>query len=301
VTLTGPEPRFRSLYRQSVPGSRINEDGLGLLGHCAWIIDGATGLSTEQLIGGGSDAAWLAGAVSGTLEKLADEGHGGADLLRQLEIEIGRAFEETTAHLPGRHVHHAPSACLGFVQARQVGAGRLQVEGRFLGDVVALVPSEQGVLRWTDERAKPFERKTLALLDSEGHEPGRIPEAVRRQILDNRTKLNRPDGYWVVNPCLPFAGRELQFEAHMETGGLIVLATDGFMRLVDVFGAYTDHSLHVALTEGRGDELIEELRALERSDLLSGAYPRVKTHDDATVLVIAAETRDQKEFRKADR
>jgi len=48
-----------------------------------------------------------------------------------------------------------------------------------------------------------------------------------------------------------------------------------------------------------GDRL--EVAGLERSDLLSGAYPRVKTHDDATVLVIAAETRDQKEFRKADR
>jgi hypothetical protein len=34
---------------------------------------------------------------------------------------------------------------------------------------------------------------------------------------------------------------------------------------------------------------MKELRERERSDLLAAAYPRVKTHDDATFLVIAAE------------
>ncbi|MXQ10187.1 hypothetical protein [Microvirga makkahensis] len=290
MTLTGPEPRLRSLYRQSVPGSRINEDGLGLLGHCAWIVDGATGLSTEQLTGGGSDAAWLAGAIDEALGKLTSEGYGGTDLLQRLETEISRAFEDATAHRPGLHVHHAPSACLGLVRALRAGEGRLRVEGLLLGDVVALVPSEQGIVRWTDERAKPFERRTLAALEGGGHEPGRMPDAVRRQIMDNRTKLNQQGGYWVVNPCLPFAGHELRFEAEVQAGALIVLATDGFMRLVDVFGTYTNSSLHAALAAGRGDDLIGELRALERSDRLSEEYPRVKAHDDASVLVIAAET-----------
>lgn len=288
MTLTGPAPRFRSLYRQSVPGSRINEDGLGLRGHCAWIVDGATGLSTEQLTGGGSDAAWLAGTIDEVLDRMV--GTEGPKLdLQKLEAEVHRAFEAATAHLPGHHVNHVPSACLGLVEA-QTNGGTIRIQGSFLGDVVALVPSEQGIERWTDERSKPFERKTLAALEAGGHQPGRMPEAVRRQILENRASLNRPGGYWVVSPSQPFAGRELRFEAQVQEGEVIVLATDGFMRLVDVFGAYTDRSLHAALAEGRGDDLIGELRALERGDLLSGAYPRVKTHDDATVLVIAAET-----------
>ncbi|PVE25309.1 hypothetical protein DC522_05210 [Microvirga sp. KLBC 81] len=290
MTLTGPRTLFRSLYRQSLSGSRINEDGLGLHGHSAWIIDGATGLSTEQLTKGGSDAAWLAGVIGETLERLVGEQRPGADHLRRLEAEVRGMFQAVTAHLPGHHVHHAPSACLALIQAREAEAGNLMVEGFFLGDVVALVPAEQGIVRWTDERAKPLERKTLAALEAGGHEPGQMPEAVRRQVLENRTRLNRPDGYWVVSPSLPWAGRELRFEAQVQAGEVIVLATDGFMRLVDIFSAYTDRSLHAALAKGRGEELIDELRALERSDLRSGDYPRVKTHDDATVLVIAAET-----------
>jgi hypothetical protein len=158
--------------------------------------------------------------------------------------------------------------------------------------VIALVPSEKGLVRWSDERAKPFEKKTLAALEAREHAPGSIPEAVRRQILENRTKLNRPDGYWVVNPLRPWAGRELRFAAQVEAGAPIVLATDGFMRLVDVFGAYSDSILHARLAAGKGAGLMEELRERERSDSMAGAFPRVKTHDDATFLVIAAEPDD---------
>jgi hypothetical protein len=287
VNATGPISRFRSLDRLSLPGSRVNEDGIGLRGSFAWVIDGATGLSDEQLTSGGSDAAWLAGLIGDRLMDLA--GEEGDAVLSRLEADIHSIFRETTAHVPEVGDHHAPSACLGLVEAHPGEGGQVRVQGRFLGDVIALVPTERGVVRWTDERAKPFEKKTLAALGAREHAPGSIPEAVKRQILENRTKLNRPDGYWVVNPLRPWAGRELRFEAQVKPGEPIVLATDGFMRLVDVFGAYSDTALHARLAAGKGPDLMQELRERERSDLLAAAYPRVKTHDDATFLVIAAE------------
>jgi hypothetical protein len=287
VNATGPISRFRSLDRLSLPGSRVNEDGIGLRGPFAWVIDGATGLSDEQLTSGGSDAAWLAGLVGDRLMDLA--GEEGDAVLSRLEADIHSIFRETTAHVPEVGDHHAPSACLGLVEAHPGEGGQVRVQGRFLGDVIALVPTERGIVRWTDERAKPFEKKTLAALGAREHAPGSIPEAVKRQILENRTKLNRPDGYWVVNPLRPWAGRELRFEAQVKPGEPIVLATDGFMRLVDVFGAYSDTALHARLAAGKGPDLMQELRERERNDLLAAAYPRVKTHDDATFLVIAAE------------
>jgi hypothetical protein len=69
VNATGSHSVFRSLHRLSVPGSRVNEDGIGLHGSFAWVIDGATGMSDEQLTSGGSDAAWLAGLIG---ERLLD-------------------------------------------------------------------------------------------------------------------------------------------------------------------------------------------------------------------------------------
>jgi hypothetical protein len=57
------------------------------------------------------------------------------------------------------------------------------------------------------------------------------------------------------------------------------------MRLVDVFGAYADDTLYAALASGEADNLMGELRGYER-DLMARARPRVKKHDDATVLVL---------------
>jgi len=290
VNITGATPSFRFLDRLSLAGSRVNEDGAGLKGRFAWVIDGATGLSDERLTSGGSDAAWLAGRIDDRLASCSgDESADG--LLGRLEADVEAAFREETTHAAAVPDHHAPSACLGLIEAAPGDGSRIRVQGRFLGDVIALVPSQEGIARWSDERAKPFEHKTLAALGAQGHEPGLIPEAVRRQILENRTRLNRPDGYWVVNPLRPWAGQELRFEAQVPSGAPIVLATDGFMRLVDVFAAYSDEALHARLAAGQGRELMQELRERERDDPMSGAYPRVKTHDDATFLVIAAEPR----------
>jgi hypothetical protein len=288
VNVTGSTVCFRSLGRLSLTGSRFNEDGAGLRGRFAWVIDGATGLSNKQLTSGGSDAAWLASLVDERLTALSG-GQGIDTVLRQLEVDVRSAFGEETAQVPEVSDHHAPSACLGLIEVTQGDDGLLRLQGRLLGDVVVLVPSEHGVARWSDERAKPFERKTLAALGAQGHEPGQIPEAVRRQILENRTRLNQQDGYWVVNPRRPWAGQELQFEAQVKPDAPIVLATDGFMRLVDVFAAYSDSGLYDRLATGKGPDLMQELRERERGDLMAGAYPRVKTHDDATFLVIAAE------------
>ncbi|QRM30797.1 hypothetical protein [Microvirga sp. VF16] len=288
MNATGPIPCFRSLDRLSLPGSRVNEDGIGLRGPFAWVIDGATGLSEEQLTSGGSDAAWLSGLIDNRLTALAGVRRADA-VLSRLEADIESAFRTETEHIGEIGDHHPPSACLGLIGVEPGEGESIRIQGRFLGDVIALVPTENGIVRWTDERAKPFEKKTLAALGAQEHEPGFIPAAVRRQILENRTRLNRPDGYWVVSPLRPWAGHELRFEAQVGPGEVIVLATDGFMRLVDVFEAYSDRSLHAQLAAGRGRDLMQELRERERSDLMAGAYPRVKTHDDATFLVIAAE------------
>jgi hypothetical protein len=71
VTHTGLEFCFQPLYQQSVPGFRINEDGFELSGHCAWVIDGATGVLDERLTPGPTDAAWLVQAMSRRLENSA--------------------------------------------------------------------------------------------------------------------------------------------------------------------------------------------------------------------------------------
>jgi hypothetical protein len=277
--------RLRTLQQISSPGSpsQANEDGSGVRGRFAWIIDGATGVSGTHLTSGGSDAAWLSGLLGERLKAYAPS----EIVLQTVERDLVEGFRAALAGKSLGEEHIAPSACLGLVAFEDAAPGRQVVKGAFLGDVVALVPTSDGPVRWTDERAKPFERLTLASLQKGGG--GAISEETRAQILENRTKLNRPDGYWVVHPRRPWAGHELGFEAEIEAGRPVVLASDGFMRLVDVFGVHTDETLYDALAEGRAEALMRELRELEAEEGSLDSCPRVKVHDDATVLVVAGE------------
>ena len=122
MNLTGSTVCFRSLDRLSLTGSRFNEDGAGLRGRFAWIIDGATGLSNDQLTTGGSDAAWLAAFMDERLAALsAAETPDG--LLNRLEADVRSAFGQETAHAPDVSDHHTPSACLGLIEAISGRAG----------------------------------------------------------------------------------------------------------------------------------------------------------------------------------
>lgn len=279
-------PCFRTLQHLSVPGSHTNEDGFGARRALAWIIDGATGVSGARLTPGQSDASWLAETIGAALtDEKADTI---PDILSSVGELVTSAFLETAPDVATDVDAVAPSACLGLIRCRE-GAieGTVDVEGAFLGDVVALVPSEAGVVRWTDERSKPFERLTLASLGRSDRSVGVMPHETRRQILENRTRMNHQDGYWVVHPLRPWAGREVRFDATIASGKPIVLATDGFMRLVDVFGDYTDDTLYAALSAGQALDLLQELRDREQRDDEASTFPRVKIHDDATVLVVA--------------
>ena len=232
---------------------------------------------------GPSDAAWLAGTISANLASLAGSDIPLGSVLPFVDTAVRQAFDDLKTR-QNRGEHFGPSACLGLV-ALSVEQDGLRLRGAFLGDVAALVKTADGIMRWTDERAKPFEARTLAALASHAPQSGALPEAARLQIIENRGKLNRPDGYWAVHPERPWAGREITFETSLAPGAPIVLATDGFMRLVDVFGAYTDDTLYAALASGEANSLMGELRGYER-DLMARGRPRVKKHDDATVLVL---------------
>ena len=72
----------------------------------------------------------------------------------------------------------------------------------------------------------------------------------------------------------------------MAAGGHALLASDGLMRLVDVFHRYTEIDLlHAAVSSGL-DPLIRELRAIETADAIARRYPRAKVSDDATGLLL---------------
>lgn len=266
-------------------GLAVNEDAAGIAGSLAWIADGASGLPMKRAVSEGSDAAWLVARLDESLRRIGSEEPSPdlAALPARTEAEIREAFAALDGEeLP--HSYHGPSACLAV--ASVAPGDEPALTGFVIGDVAALVPTADGVRRFTDERVKPFEALTLATLVDRAD--AAVPARTFEQIWENRRSLNERDGYFVVHPLRAWAPHVRRFTVKPAAGQPVVLASDGFLRLVDLFSAYDDAGLYAALAEGHANELVDELRRRERDDPLGQRYLRVKPHDDATVLVVTA-------------
>ena len=69
-------------------------------------------------------------------------------------------------------------------------------------------------------------------------------------------------------------------------GAVLLLATDGFLTLASDYGAYGVDGLMAAAREKGLAMMGEELRTIEAGDTGGVKFPRFKTSDDATALLL---------------
>lgn len=68
----------------------------------------------------------------------------------------------------------------------------------------------------------------------------------------------------------------------------LLLASDGFTRLVDTLEAFRDWEELFAYVQVSGlEKTMATLRAIERSDPECSRYPRLKVFDDATAIYVS--------------
>lgn len=263
-----------------------NEDAHGHASRAAWVIDGATGVGLGPDLLPPSGAAWLAGTLSDALGRIlaAETAPDLAALVAAAEAEVGRAYATATAAHPQPDAPDMPTACLGLavLEAETLALG-------VIGDISVLHRGREGLVEHlTDSASSAFSAMTLAMLaEVRAARPGEDPwPHVREQIRANRRMANRPGGYSVVHPVLPWAGRVETLRRPAAAGDVLLLASDGFFRLVDHFAIHSEAELvEAALRDGLA-ALVERLRAAEIADADGIAAPRVKRHDDATAVLV---------------
>lgn len=266
----------------SQPGSRNNEDLCGGVGGCVWVMDGATGLWPTQRLAGASDAAWLVAELDAALGSLDSAN---ADWAPLLASAAARAHEKAAAicDLAGCAPFELPSA--SFVAVRAQGE---EVEFANLGDCILL-------WRGLGGRAQRFGSCGVTRLDADlaaafatglaqGLPLDDLRQAQTAMARRHRTLMNTPEGYWILD--LSGIGTPHVQTARVRGPAQVMLMSDGFYRLVDVFGRYDDDSLmEAARTRGLAP-LYDELRAMEDADPDGVNRPRGKPRDDATAVVI---------------
>jgi hypothetical protein len=168
----------------------------------------------------------------------------------------------------------SPAATVAMLRPRGPGSYEYLV----LSDAVALFDTGPEPLVVTD-------RRVLAHLpELSAPAVGGTPEALTRLIQAQQRIRNRPGGYWVAQHD-PGAARHA-VSGTVDGAGGAALLTDGAAVAVVEFAALTWRELlDVAYERGPGD-IITMTREIESRDEDRLVWPRFKTHDDATLVIL---------------
>jgi hypothetical protein len=273
-----------NVARSDGPGP-VNEDIVGHQGNAAWVIDGATGVGAA-LLEAPSDAAWLASTADRELRSLLamKPDMPTRDLIRAIIERCRDALErEASRSAGGPHEH--PSAALAMVRL-----GGEVVEFTTLGDCRIAHAGEDGIATlFGRSTLGPIEDRTIALVETvlsrnPDITPAELKEAILPQLRENRRLMNRPEGYWVLG-TEPAAADHLDIATFpARPGQRFAMASDGYLRLVELFSVATPDDL-LDIGDEKGFEYwLGRLRSLEKEEGSCRRFPRVKTHDDASFV-----------------
>ncbi len=278
--------RLEILAATTLPSGDVNEDAIGCTDDCAWVIDGATGVG-ENLLAGPSDAAWFAQTISEALKVLLPQN---TDL--STKVVLQRALQHASellsreAQRPASARHEYPSAAIAMVRVRPEG-----LELTTLGDCQIAYRDHYGsAVLFGQSDVAPFESKTLDLAAQllrrdAALKPSALRAALLAQLQENRRFMNVPGGYWVLSAD-GSALDHLQQTVLSRVVGPVCLASDGFLRLHDLFRVMSLDEILDIRSEPMATARLTQLRQLEQDDPDCRGYLRIKPSDDASIVSV---------------
>jgi serine/threonine protein phosphatase PrpC len=270
----------------SLPGNpgKPNEDSFGLTHAAACVFDGATGLG-EALMPGPSDARWLATFAARRFCAHAERGNGGIrEWLRATAGEAEHGFVALRRREP-RENYEIPyaSAVLAAVDGPSLRV-------LWFGDCALLLRDPAGRFSvFGDFLAKREGERVRAGRLTHGRSAGAADATVRDEFLPalraSRNLVNTGDE-WLFAPDVRCAAHAKSAEVVIVPGTMLLLASDGLLALASDYELYTPEALLAAAETAGLKKLTDELRIVETADAGGVKYPRFKTSDDATGLLL---------------
>ncbi|MDT0265655.1 protein phosphatase 2C domain-containing protein [Streptomyces sp. DSM 44915] len=228
------------------------------------VLDGVTAPTGD--FGCTHGVAWFSARLGGTLLRALTSAPA-----RPLTDALAHAIERTAdAHRGSCDLSHRRTPQATVVCCRW-NAG--EVEYLVLSDSALLVEESTGVVRPVlDDRLDQL--RPLAW---------RQPAERRAAFVE--AHRNAPDGFFTAAADPAVAARAVTGRLPRERVSSLAAVTDGVGRWTEVFGLGDWSALHRSLVERGPAGLIAEVRAAESADPAGAAFPRGKTHDDATAVL----------------
>jgi hypothetical protein len=271
---------------QTSASGHANEDRAGAARDLAWVIDGATDVVERPLTGSATDADWIAAHLDGALK----------DPAVAPPAELSQLPDLTAARLASEFAHEAERAPIDKTEHPSASAVVVRACGAAIdyvsiGDCTLLVEGSNGFRRVGVDAVNAGDPQLAKALEALHAEHGGLEAANARariwpSIRAGRAAMNEPNGYGVFS-IMPTPRHFVQTgRIAMPAYGHALLASDGLMRLVDVFRFYTALDLFAAARQDGITPLIRKLREIESDDIQGHRYKRAKISDDATGLLL---------------
>jgi hypothetical protein len=266
--------------------TRPNDDAYGVSRRAAFVLDGATGVGDTPLLPGESDARWVAVEAAAILTDLANTTSDDvASLVAKTVDQLIARFVATRLRAP-LDTYEIPFASLMLIAA---SSGRLEV-GSY-GDCRLLALGADNTLSTAGPGLKARVREQDRAREASTNSGVGAASMLRKDLLPQlramRNLANSRPGTGVLGPdprCVPLL-RQLAIE--LELPATALLMSDGFYALVTDYQCYDDEGLVRAASAKGLAALYDELRAVESGDPEGTRFPRYKTHDDATALLVS--------------
>lgn len=252
-----------------------NEDRAGAAGGLAWIVDGATSLSDSTALPASTDAEWLADYVDRYFRERfgAVSSASVRDIFSDLAAAIGRSLDEL-----GMSGDVIPPVCSCGLAVRRDG----KLELALVGDVSLYVVEQDALLE--DPSFRQREAVATRGRPTVGGDGGLSADS-RRSIAGRRRKyITGGLGSYVLsrNPGVREGVRTMTLDARDTV--TVLLATDGFARLVDAYRLFDSwQELAASVARSGISQHIKMLRVHEENTRSSGHY---KARDDACALLL---------------
>lgn len=272
---------FQVIDSVSDKAHKVNEDVWDRTESALWILDGASS-PEEPYFSEDSDARWLADMVSkrfkSALNGLTEQPRL-KDATKSAISDIHYAMQKTV-----KNDYLPPSAAVTMVEVYE---GKLAYFS--LGNVTLVHKGKDTTFVLEHEKNVRKDKAWLENLRSKGIDPG--SKAANDELRNSigywrRQRMNRPDGYWILSGSIEAVDHAKYGTLPASDGDTVLLASDGFARLITVYNAYKNWQEILDAIEAKSlRKLLEELRNYEENDKQQNVHPRITNSDDATAVL----------------
>lgn len=262
-----------------------NEDTVYTSESFSFVMDGASGLSSTNHIPGITDVVWYVKwwreyliSELGNLEKsIADILEMGVDLITE-------AYKNATDDFDSISDFDYPSASLAIVRKTDEG-----FEHFVLGDCTVLFKFSDGKVQTIkDNRVSGLDKKVIDLISRRKDRLSNTPFEFNNTELDllrkNRSLKNTDTGYFVLEFDKYAISRGLYGTYREDYVDSFIITSDGFSVSYETYGIVDEISLFDVMESTGPDKFIEQIRKVEKMENSLIEFPRLKVHDDCTVM-----------------